>query len=249
MNKDATAMEKNLEGMVALVTGASRGIGRAIALGLAHQGATLALSGRDSTELEQLKQHIAAQGGKAAWFAADIADEAQAVKLVRDTVTTFGRLDILINNAGIGTFGPLEQTTTAQWDAIMAINARAPFILCREALGHLRRQPLSFIINIGSVVSTKGYAEQAAYSASKHALMGMSKALAKEVGGENVRVHMVCPGGVDTELVSRARPDLDRSVLMQPQEVADAVLYLLSMRGAAIIDEIHLRRAASTPFA
>lgn len=242
-------MTNNLKGMVALVTGASRGIGRALALGLARQGATVALSGRDTKELAQVQQQISALGARAICFAADISDEAQAVKLVSDTAATFGRLDILINNAGIGTFGPLEQTSTAQWDAIMAINARAPFVLCREAIAHLRRQPISYIINIGSVVSTKGYAQQAAYSASKHALMGMSKALAKEVAAENIRVHMVCPGGVDTELVSRARPDLDRSELMQTREVAEAVLYLLNMRGAAVIDELHLRRATSTPFA
>ena len=132
---------------------------------------------------------------------------------------------------------------------MMDINARGPYLLCRYAIPYLRNGNTSFIINIGSVVSHKGYADQAIYTATKHALLGMSKSLARELQPDNIRVHMICPGGVATDLVSQARPDLEQSVLMQPQDIADAVLFLVTRRSNAVIDEINLRRAASTPWA
>jgi NAD(P)-dependent dehydrogenase (short-subunit alcohol dehydrogenase family) len=130
----------------------------------------------------------------------------------------------------------------------MTVNARAPFILCREAIPYLSRQDVSFIINIASVVATKGYINQSAYGASKHALLGMTKALAKEVQKDGIRVLAINPGGVDTDQLGLSRPDLDRSVLMQPDEVADIVLFLVTRQGNAVIDEVNVRRAASTPW-
>jgi 3-oxoacyl-[acyl-carrier protein] reductase len=169
--------------------------------------------------------------------------------MVRGAAERFGRLDIVVNNAGIGLFGPLSEMVAADWDAVMAVNARGPFLVCREAIPHLRRQPRSYIVNITSVVGLKGYANQAAYSASKHAVMGMTKALAREVQADGIRVHAVCPGGVDTEMAAQARPDLDRSGLIQPDEVADAVLFLVTREGNAAIDQIDVRRGSSTPWA
>ena len=241
--------EQALEGRVAIITGASRGIGRAIALSLADQGARLSLAARDESALHGVEAEIEARGGQAACFPTDVSREGEVVRLVQDTVARFGRLDIVVNNAGLGIFGPLAEMTSEQWDSVMAVNARGPFLLCREAIPHLRQQPQSFIVNIASVVGIKGYANQAAYSASKHALMGMSAALAKEVQPDGIRVHAICPGGVDTPLVRQARPDLDPSVLMKPEEIADLVLFLLTRRGNAVIDQIHARRAMSTPWA
>jgi len=241
--------QRPLEGKVAIVTGAGRGIGRSIALTLARNGARGSLAARTEAELQAVQSEIESFGGQAASFPTDVSREAEVISLVRNTVERFGRLDILINNAGIGIFGPLVETTTEQWDRIMAINARGPFLLCREAIPYLKKQEQAFIINIASVVGVKGYVNQAAYSASKHAVMGMTKALAKEVQGDGIRVHAICPGGVDTQLLSQARPDLDRSVLMQPEELADIVLSLVTRQGNAVIDEIHVRRAASMPWA
>jgi 3-oxoacyl-[acyl-carrier protein] reductase len=240
---------QQLSGKVALVTGAGRGIGRVIALTLAEHGARLALAARTGSEIETVRAEIAALGGTAAAFPTDITREPEVIALVRATIERFGRLDILVNNAGIGAFGPLAETSTEAWDRIMAVNARGPFMLCREAIPFLKQQELSFIFNINSVVGYKGYPDQAAYGASKHALLGMTKALAKEVQPDDIRVHSINPGGTDTELIGRARPDLDRSVLMRPEEIADIVLFLVTRRGNAVIDEINVHRATSTPWA
>lgn len=240
---------KPLAGQVALVTGAGRGIGRCVALTLAGQGAKVALAARTVAELDAVKEEIESLGGEAACFPADLSQEAEVVSLVAGTASRWDGLDIVVNNAGIGIFGPLEAMATDAWDRILAINARAPFVVCREAIPHLKQRPHPCIVNISSVVGVKGYANQAAYGASKHAVLGMTKALAKEVQPYGIRVHAISPGGVDTSLVGDARPDLDRSVLIQPQEIADIVLFLVTRRGNAVIDHIEVRRTTSTPWA
>lgn len=241
--------DQKLEGKVAIVTGAGRGIGRSIANMLAQHGVNVALAARSADELERVRQEIEQSGRKAVCFPADLGEERDAVALVKNTMEHFGRLDILINNAGMGIFKPLAETATEEWDTIMRVNARGPFILCREAIPYLKQQKRSYIVNISSVVGVKGYENQSAYTASKHALMGMTKSLAREVRNLGIRVHAVCPGGVDTQLVASARPDLDASVLMQPGEIADAVLFLVTREGNAVIDEIYLHRESSPPWA
>jgi 3-oxoacyl-[acyl-carrier protein] reductase len=241
-------MELSLTGKVALVTGAGRGIGRCIALTLARHGAQVALTARTEAELQSVQAEIEAAGGQAARFVADMTQEADVAALVHRTVNRFGRLDILVNNAGGGIFKPLEDTTAQEWDRVMALNARGPFLLCREALPHLKRQGRAYIVNISSVVGVKGYVNQTAYSAAKHALMGLTKALGREVQKDGIRVHAVCPGGVDTGLAAQARPDLSRAQLIQPQEIADVVLFLVTRTGNAVIDEIDVRRESNLPW-
>jgi 3-oxoacyl-[acyl-carrier protein] reductase len=209
----------------------------------------VALAARTEAQLEAVQAEIEAIGGQASSFPTDVSREAEVVALVRDTVGQFGRLDILVNNAAIGVFGPLVEVTTELWDQVFAINVRGPFLMCRESIPYLKQQELSFIINISSAVGIKGYVDQGAYTASKHALMGMTKSLAKEVHRDGIRVHAVSPGGVDTQLIAQARPDLDRSVLMRPQEIADIVLFLVTQQGNAVIDEINIRRSDSAPWA
>jgi 3-oxoacyl-[acyl-carrier protein] reductase len=238
----------DLAGQAAIVTGASRGIGRAIALMLARGGAAVVAAARNAEHLASLVDEIERAGGKALAVLTDMASDADVAALVPVAVAHFGKLDILVNNAGIGIYGPMERATNDEWDLVMRVNARAPFILCREAIPHLRRAGGGTIVNIASVVAIKGYANQAIYGASKHAMMGWSKVLAQEVQKDNIRVHTICPGGVATDLVSQARPDLDRSILMTPEEVAEVVRFLVTFKGNAVIDDVHLRRASGEPW-
>ena len=241
-------MDKTLAGKVAIVTGAGRGIGRAISLAFAKEAATVVLSARAMAKLTETAEQVTAAGGKAHIVPTELTDEQSIKNLVKATCERFGRLDILVNNAGITHSAKLEETLTEDYDRCMSINARAPFILCREALPLLKKAESAYIINIASVVGVKAYALQSAYTSSKHALRGMTMALAEELKGSNIRVHLLCPGGVDTELVTKVRPDIKKQDLMQPDEIAELVLYLVTHKGNAVIDELHIRRAASTPW-
>ena len=239
--------DTNLAGLTAIVTGATRGIGRAVVTRLAQAGVNVVLVARSENDLAQVRERLEDAGAQAAAFPCDLADAEAAGELVPRTVAHFGRLDILVNNAGLVYNAPIVDTPTDVFDGIMAVNARAPFILCREAIPHLARSPRASIVNIASVVGHKGYPNQSAYTASKHALMGITKVLAKELHGDGIRVHAICPGGVATELISQVRPDLDPSGLMAPEDIAEVVMFFLTNRTNAMIDEIRLRRASSEP--
>lgn len=241
-------MEKQLAGKVAIVTGASRGIGKAICIALANEAATVVIAARAIDKMNETAKLVTAAGGKAQTIPTELTDENSIKNLVKATGERFGRLDILINNAGVTHSAKLQETLTEDLDRCLNINARAPFILCREALPLLKKAEAAYIINIASVVGVKAYPLQSAYTASKHALRGMTMALAEEMRGTNIRVHLLCPGGVDTELVKNVRPDIKKQDLMQPEEIAELVLYLLTHKGNAVVDELHIRRAASTPW-
>ena len=241
-------MAKRLTSKVAIVTGASRGIGRAVSIALAQEAATVVLSARSIRKLQETADKVTKAGGKAEIVVTELTEEGSIKNLVKVTNEKFGRLDILVNNAGVTHSAKLEETVTEDWECCMQVNARAPFILCREALPLLKKSQAGYIINIASVVGVKGYPLQSAYTSSKHALRGMTISLAEELKGSNIRVHLLCPGGVDTELVQKVRPDIKKDELMQPEEIAELVLYLVTHKGNAVIDELHIRRATSTPW-
>ena len=241
-------MEKRLAGKVAMVTGASRGIGRVISVALAKEGAELVLAARSVAGLEETARLVVEAGGRAEIITVELTDEESIKNLVAGVKEKVGRLDILVNNAGVTHSAKLEETAVADWDRCFETNVRAPFIVCREALGLLRASPAGWIINMSSSVGVKGYALQSAYAASKHALRGMSMVLAEELAGSNVRVQLLCPGAVLTEMVGRVRPDIKKDELILPEEIADIILFLLTHRGGAVMDQLNIRRSASSPW-
>ena len=237
----------DLKGKRALITGAGSGIGRAIALRLAEEGMKLALVGRSA---EKLMRTAALTGRPLDMLVlpTDITTKRGMDDIMHIMEGHFKGLDVLVNNAGMALNCPFEQISEADFDAIMALNVKAPFRLCQRALPLLRTSECPTIINIGSVVAHDGYVNQAAYAASKHALLGLTKSLAKEVYPEGIRVHMISPGGVYTDMIAVARPDLSPEGMIQPEEVAELAAYLVSHRGGAVIDEIRLHRQAKEPF-
>jgi NAD(P)-dependent dehydrogenase (short-subunit alcohol dehydrogenase family) len=241
-------MSKKLSSKVAIVTGASRGIGKAISIELAKEAATVVLAARSIETLQETADKVTGAGGKAEIVITELTEEKSIKNLVNTTNEKFNRLDILINNAGITHSADLEHTATEDWQRCINVNARAPFIFCREALPLLKKSPAAHIINIASVVGVKGYPLQSAYTASKHALRGMTISLAEELKGSNIRVHLLCPGGINTDMVGSVRPDIPKKDLIEPEEIAELVLYLVTHKGNAVIDELHIRRASSTPW-
>jgi fengycin family lipopeptide synthetase B len=242
------SMTARLDGKVAIVTGGSRGVGRAIGVALGAEGVTVVPAARSRGALEEAAEQVRKAGGRAEPVVTELTDEASIRSLVKVAQEKFGRLDILVNNAGITHSARLEDTRTEDLDRCWAVNARAPFILCREALPLLKQAKAGYIINISSVVGVKGYPLQSAYTASKHALRGMTISLAEELRGSGIRVHVLCPGGVDTDMVQRVRPDIPKADLIRPEEIAELVLYLVTRRGNAVVDELHIRRIASSPW-
>ena len=238
----------DLSGQTAIITGAGRGIGRATAMALADCGACVVLAARTSSQIESVAEEITARGGTALPVVCDIAREEDIQNLFSRLDAFSDRLDIIINNAAIGRYGLFQEFSTADLDDLLAVNVRGTYICCREALHRMIPQKKGAIINISSVVGIKGYENQSAYTASKHAVVGMTKSLAVEAQRYNIRVSVIHPGGVDTQLVRDARPDLDRAILMQPEDIANAVLFLLSLSERCAVDEISIRRRGSSPF-
>jgi NAD(P)-dependent dehydrogenase (short-subunit alcohol dehydrogenase family) len=241
-------MGERLSGKVSIVTGASRGVGRAVSVALAQEGATVILAARAADKLRRVAEQVVVAGGRSEVVVTDIREEKSIQSLVEAAHRLFGRLDIVVNNAGVTHSAALEETATEDWDRLFAVNSRGPFILCREALPLLRKAESAHIINICSIVGVKCYALQSAYTASKHALRGMTKSLAEELRKTNVRVHLICPGGIDTDMIGEIRPDIKKEDLMQPEEIAELVVYLVTHKGNAVIDELRVRRAAAPPW-
>jgi 3-oxoacyl-[acyl-carrier protein] reductase len=234
--------ENRMKNKTALITGSSRGIGASIALKLAESGYKLYLTGRDLPMLGNVKAACERLGAQVVICAADLTNESEIIELFSKT----GPLDLLVNNAGFGIFSPIDLVSLEDWQAIQRVNVEGSFLCLREAMKNMKQHGGGRIINISSVVGVKGYPNQAAYGASKHALLGLTKTAIEEGRDHNIRVHAICPGGVATEMVKNARPDLtDFSSMIQPEDVADAVAYLCTLPPNITIDCIHLRRAAS----
>lgn len=234
--------------MIALITGASRGIGKAIAIELASLGYDLALVARNATALAETIAVLPETCGKAVAIPADLAQEDSYAAVIAEAVAELGGIDILVNCAGVSQAGPFTEVTPEVWDRIFAVNAKAPFFLCKEALPYLKQSPKPIVINISSVVGFKGYIHQSAYASSKHALAGFTKVFAKEVQPFGIRVHLISPGGVATEMVKEMRPDIDTDELIQPGEIAGLVRFLVTREGKGTIDQLYIRRYSGLAF-
>jgi len=235
---------------VAVVTGASRGIGRAVAERLAREGFDLVLAARTEADLVRAASSIQETGARAIAVTTDVSKEEEVLRLFERVKSELGGLDVLVNNAGLGIYAPLAETSLEDWEKVMGVNARGTFLCSREAFKIMSAaEPRGgIIVNMSSVVGIKGYARQGAYTASKHAVVGLSKVLAEEGRDKGVRVHAICPGGVATDMVAMARPDIDPDELLRPEDIADLVAYLVKLPKRAMIDLVHVRRSTSKPY-
>lgn len=233
---------------IALITGASGGIGSAIARRLAAEGFRLALCGRSAEKLDAVRASLP-QDTPCVLLPGDVTELSYQDACLAAVQARFGGLDVLINCAGIAQSQPFSDITPEQYDRILNLNCRAPFFLCQKALPLLRQSDAASIVNIASVTAHKGYVLQSAYAASKHALSGFTKALAAEVYAEGIRVHLISPGGVFTDMVRISRPDLTGQDLILPEDIAEIAAFLLLHRTNAVIDEIEVHRANKAPFA
>lgn len=226
----------NLSGRVALVTGASQGIGRACALELARAGAVVALAARNEEKLAGVAAEIATAGGQAASFHMDLADEEQVKAAIKSALAQLGKIDILVNNAGITRDQLLMRMKRADWDAVLHTNLTAAFLCTQQVISSMLKQRWGRIVNITSINGQIGQAGQANYSASKAGLIGFTMAVAREVGSRGITVNAVAPGFIETEMTESLPPELKESMLKMvalgrpgtPDDVARAVRFLSS---------------------
>ena len=231
-----------LKGKVAIITGAAAGIGRASAKLFAREGAGVVAVDLDRKGTEAIVDEIANDAGKAVAIAADVSEKASALEIVRRTSERFGRVDILFNNAGIVTPGKIHETTEAEWDRAMAINVKSVYLLCHEVVPLFLERGSGVIINTASATALRSVTDRAAYSASKGAVIALTRSMALDYVKNNIRVNCLCPGTIDTpslaqRLAAFADPAEARKqfVARQPmgrlgtaEEVAQAALYLVS---------------------
>jgi 3-oxoacyl-[acyl-carrier protein] reductase len=237
-----TESTPELANKIALVTGASQGIGRACAITLAAQGATVALAARNEEKLRAVAQEIAAGGGQAEPFVLDIANEASIKDTAKAVIAKFGRIDILVNNAGITRDMLLLRMKRADWDDVIATNLTGTFLLTQAVLSSMMKSRWGRIISISSVVGETGQAGQANYAASKAGLIGFTKSLAREMASRNVTANVVAPGMIETAMTA-VLDEKQKAMMMQiiplgragtDQDVANAVAFLASEKASYI---------------
>jgi NADP-dependent 3-hydroxy acid dehydrogenase YdfG len=221
-----------------LITGASKGIGRALALKLAAEGHNLALVARSRDELETLSNEVQQEGGHALIFAGDVADEAIATKAVADTVAAYGKLDAVVNNAGFGIFKQAEHLTVEEWDSMYATNVKGTFLFSREAVQAMKQTGGGHIVNVASDVAKRVFDGGSLYCSSKFAQDAFSMALRKEVRRYKIKVSVIYSGLVDTHFHARPQGDPYHADWLTPENMADTIHYVLSAPPHVVIDEL-----------
>jgi NADP-dependent 3-hydroxy acid dehydrogenase YdfG len=244
-----------LKDTVALVTGASSGIGRAAALALAAEGAAVALAGRRADRLAELEREIRQAGGSAAAFAVDITDRPQAEELVEDTIGRFGRLDTLVNNAGVMLLGPIEGASVQEWERMIAVNVHGLLYCARAALPHLLAaaadgpRQVADMVNISSVAGRAAHPGMGIYNLTKFGVGAFSESLRQEVSGRHVRVSLVEPGATATELRTHNRSEIQEQSaeylkgveLLEASDIAGSIIYIITRPRRVAINELLVR--------
>jgi 3-oxoacyl-[acyl-carrier protein] reductase len=227
---------------IALVTGATEGIGRATAEALGRAGYRVGICSRSPEKVAATLTELRAAGIAAAGAAADVADPDQVGRLVDEIRGALGEIDVLINNAGVLIARPFEELTLEEWDATMATNLRSLYLTTRLVLPGMRARRRGTIVNVASLAGRNGFVGGAAYTASKHAVLGFSKSLMLEVRKDNVRVVAICPGSVATGML-REQPMLksDPGRILRPEDVAASILHVLTLPTGALVSELDIR--------
>src|SRR5437588_1288351 len=235
-----------LEGRVALITGASQGIGHACALALARQGASIAVAARNQQKLDELVKEIETAGGKAAAFVIDVAEEEQIKSALKSVLVDFGKIDILVNNAGITRDQLVMRMKRADWDSVLNTNLTSAYLCTQHAVGSMLKQRWGRIINITSIFGQMGQAGQANYASSKAGLIGLTMAIAREVGSRSITCNAVSPGFIETAMTSGLSDDLKQNAVKMiplgrvgtPEDVASAVAFLASEEASYITGHV-----------
>ena len=233
-------MDRPLAGQVAIVTGAGRGIGRAIAESFAAAGASVVLASRTASDLEAVRAEAERRGARALVVPTDVTDDEAIARLVTRTVEAFGQVDVLVTAAGVATFGLVAEASPADWDGMLAINLRAVMVSCRAVLPPMLARHRGSIINVASVAASRPIAGAAAYTATKAAVVGWSRVLAEEMRAGGVRVGVLIPGAVDTPLWDSIPGGPDRSRMLRPDDVARAAVLMATLPPGATLEELTL---------
>jgi 3-oxoacyl-[acyl-carrier protein] reductase len=229
--------------MIALVTGATKGIGRATAFALAKAGYDLLLTARSESDLQSLAAEI--KGVRVATVAADLATYEGLDKVAMASISNYDGYDILVNNAGIGQVKPVNDVTDEEFDRTIALNIRAPFMLCQHAIKVMRRRGGGQIVNIGSGLSYMGRANWSLYAATKFALRGLTESLRQEVSAEGIKIGLVAPGFTATNFFDNFDPPLDTTKALQPEDIAHAIMSMVQQGKTSDIKEIQVRNSLS----
>jgi len=229
-----------LRGQVAVVTGAGRGIGRAVAVAFAREGARVVLAARSTRELASVQREIEGTGGAALAVPTDVRQEPAIAALVSRVLADGGRIDCLVTAAGLAAFGPVADVKTEDWDQLMAVNLRGAFLACRAVLPTMTAQKRGTIINIGSIVTSRTLPGSAAYTATKYALLGFSRVLAEEMRAHGVRVGVLSAGATDTPLWDAVPAPPDRALMLRAEHIAEAALLMATLPPGATLEEMTL---------